>query len=403
MFTMINLFSLLALSFLTSQAKAQQNYSKNSALDCNASDETGPSSPFPYSCNGQSQSCQAFLIFKSQPSLHSVPAISVLTSANEEELARINYVTRLSEFPTNKEVIVPVNCSCFGQYYQANTTIQATTTRGTYYVIANDTYMRDYLLALRLSAGIHMLSSSSLATREETLVTESCRERKLVVREDLRAKIASYEQVLKVFEFEKVKKAILERVQVLKCFGVYGKWVPKKITILERVQGKWKLDREFRLLWMLLMDFTISTASPNLLMCTVHQDIKSSNVLLNGNPRAKISNFSLARDATRKTSAALTKHVVGTTWRPRKDAVFTQDGKESLLSTAIVSIMERENPEAELDFYVDPGLKGICGTDFVLCLTKVSVACLMKEPVRRPNMEEVVSILLKIQANVLKS
>jgi hypothetical protein len=159
MFTMINfLFSLLALSFLTSHAKAQQNYSKNSALDCNASDETGPSSAFLYSCNGQSQSCQAFLIFKSQPSLHSVPAISVLTSANEEELARINYVTRLSEFPTNKEVIVPVNCSCFGQYYQANTTIQVTTTRGTYYVIANDTYTRDYLLALRLSAGIHMVN-----------------------------------------------------------------------------------------------------------------------------------------------------------------------------------------------------------------------------------------------------
>jgi serine/threonine protein kinase len=165
-------------------------------------------------------------------------------------------------------------------------------------------------------------------------------------------------------------------------------------------------------------------------MCTVHQDIKSSNVLLNGNPRAKISNFSLAR-AARKTSAALTKHVVGTRGymapeyvgvgqvTPKievyafgvillelitgKDAAFTQDGKESLLSTAKVSIMEKENPEAELDFYVDPGLKGICGTDFVLCLTKVSVACLMKEPVSGPNMEEVISILLKIQANVLKS
>ncbi|KAJ7007306.1 hypothetical protein NC653_006371 [Populus alba x Populus x berolinensis] len=346
MFTMINLFSLLALSFLTSQAKAQQNYSKNSALDCNASDETGPSSPFPYSCNGQSQSCQAFLIFKSQPSLHSVPAISVLTSANEEELARINYVTRLSEFPTNKEVIVPVNCSCFGQYYQANTTIQATTTRGTYYVIANDTYMRDYLLALRLSAGIHMpslslqLSSSSLATREETLVTESCRERKLVVREDLRAKIASYEQVLKVFEFEKSCK---------RC----------------NKENKCCLDK------------------------TCCGDYLAPEYVGVGQVTPKIDVYAFG--------VILLEPITG------KDAVFTQDGKESLLSTAIVSIMERENPEAELDFYVDPGLKGICGTDFVLCLTKVSVACLMKEPVRRPNMEEVVSILLKIQANVLKS
>ncbi|KAL9396650.1 hypothetical protein Peur_010903 [Populus x canadensis] len=388
MFTMINfLFSLLALSFLTSHAKAQQNYSKNSALDCNASDETGPSSAFLYSCNGQSQSCQAFLIFKSQPSLHSVPAISVLTSANEEELARINYVTRLSEFPTNKEVTVPVNCSCFGQYYQANTTIQVTTTRGTYYVIANDTYMRDYLLALRLSAGIHMVniiccrfnaSTKSILDANDTsppsalsprnrrskkklyesavlalcftaivflsckkrrdLVTGSCRERKLVVREDLRVKIASYEQVLKVFEFEKVKKAT------------------EKFSFESRIKGSvYRGEFGGEILAVKKMSRDVIS----------WKDIKSSNVLLNGNPRAKISNFSLAR-AARKTSAALTKHVVGTRG---KDAVFTQDGKESLLSTAKVSIMEKENPEAELDFYVDPGLKGICGTDFVLCLT----------------------------------
>lgn len=86
-----------------------------------------------------------------------------------------------------------------------------------------------------------------------------------------------------------------------------------------------------------------------------------------------------------------------------KDAVFTQDGREALLSTEIVSIMENKNPEVELDFFVDPALKGSCGTNFALCLAKVSVACLIKEPARRPSMEEVVSILLKIQANVQKS
>ncbi|KAG6749195.1 hypothetical protein POTOM_046238 [Populus tomentosa] len=138
---MANFFlSLLTLSFLTSYANAQQNYSKDSALDCNANDDAGPSSAFLYTCNGLDQSCQAFLIFTSQPSFNSVPSISTLTSANQEELARINNVTRLSEFPANNEVIVPVNCFCFGQYYQANTTIQVTTTRGTYYVIANETY-----------------------------------------------------------------------------------------------------------------------------------------------------------------------------------------------------------------------------------------------------------------------
>jgi serine/threonine protein kinase len=160
----------------------------------------------------------------------------------------------------------------------------------------------------------------------------------------------------------------------------------------------------------------------------VHKDIKSSNVLLNGNLRAKIANFSLARAAT---SAAMTKHVVGSIGymapeyvregqvTPKidvyafgvillelitgKDAVFTQDGREALLSTEIFSIMENKNPEVELDFFVDPALKGSCGTNFALCLAKVSVACLMKEPARRPSMEEVVSVLLKIQANVQKS
>ncbi|KAJ6344581.1 hypothetical protein OIU76_006157 [Salix suchowensis] len=132
----------------------------------------------------------------------------------------------------------------------------------------------------------------------------------------------------------------------------------------------------------------------------VHQGIKSSNVMLNDNLRAKIANFSLARAAT---SAAMTKH----------------DDREVLLSTTIVSIMENKNPEVELDFLVDPALKGSCRTDFALCLAKVSVAscrtdfalclakvsvaCLIKEPARRPSMEEVVSILLKIQANVQKS
>ncbi|OAY22846.1 lysM domain receptor-like kinase 4 [Manihot esculenta] len=131
----------LILSFFISSSTtfAQQNYSANSALDCNSSDETGPSPAFLYTCNGQNNSCEAFLIFKSQTSYDSVPTISSLTSANQDELARINNVTRIAKFPPNKEVIVPVHCSCFGQYYQANTTFHAT--RGySYYIVASQTY-----------------------------------------------------------------------------------------------------------------------------------------------------------------------------------------------------------------------------------------------------------------------
>ncbi|KAJ6971835.1 lysM domain receptor-like kinase 4 [Populus alba x Populus x berolinensis] len=535
--------SLLTLSFLTSYANAQQNYSKDSALDCNANDDAGPSSAFLYTCNGQDQSCQAFLIFKSQTCFNSVPSISALTSANQGELARINNVTRLSEFPANNEVIFPVNCFCFDQYYQANTTIQVTTTRGTYHVIANETYEglstcaalkrlnihgeydllpgeelqvalrcacpttnqmirgTEYLVTYPLSSDdiipdiadrfkvstkdildangmeenptlypdttiliplptqptssqtiIHsnpdisppsalsprnrgskkrFYESSGLAAACSLLVISiitavvflSCkktrekvsgrgRERKQVVPEDIRVEIASYEQVLKVFKFEEVRKAtenLSSESRINGCvyrreFGgeilavkKMSRDVTKEVNILKRINhfnliklegfeetGNWAQRIQIALDVANGLYYLHSFTEP----AYVHKDIKSSNVLLNGNLRAKIANFSLARAATNADK----------TW---KDAVFTQDGREALLSTEIVSIVENKNPEVELDFFVDPAQKGSCGTNFALCLAKVSVACLMKEPARRPRMEEVPNYGVRHQMKLL--
>ena len=69
-----------------------------------------------FTFNGN-QSCKAFLIFISQPPYNSVTNISNLTTSEPSELARINNVTRKAMFPTNSEVIVPVNCYGQGQYY----------------------------------------------------------------------------------------------------------------------------------------------------------------------------------------------------------------------------------------------------------------------------------------------
>ncbi|KAK2994806.1 hypothetical protein RJ640_021038 [Escallonia rubra] len=132
--------SFFALSILTICTKAQQEYSGNSALDCSNSDEKGPSSAFLYTCNGKYPSCKAFLIFKSLPPYDSLSAISTLASSNALELAQINDVTEFSVLPVGKEVIIPVNCSCSGQYYQANTTYYTPAVDETYYSIANETY-----------------------------------------------------------------------------------------------------------------------------------------------------------------------------------------------------------------------------------------------------------------------
>ncbi|WJX55498.1 lysM domain receptor-like kinase [Trifolium repens] len=65
-----------------------------------------------YTCNGETQTCQAYLTFKTQPIYSSVSTISTLLGSNPSQLAEINSVSLNETFETNKMVIVPVNCSC---------------------------------------------------------------------------------------------------------------------------------------------------------------------------------------------------------------------------------------------------------------------------------------------------
>ncbi|XP_040967826.1 lysM domain receptor-like kinase 4 [Gossypium hirsutum] len=141
-FTM-NLFLLcfLILDVFIVYINAQQNYSGNSALECdNIDDESGTSSAFLYTCNGQDRNCQAFLIYNAQPPFNSVPSISVLMSSDPAEIASINNVTEDAKFPTGKEVIIPVSCFCLGRYYQANTTFNISNIHGTYYTEGTEAY-----------------------------------------------------------------------------------------------------------------------------------------------------------------------------------------------------------------------------------------------------------------------
>lgn len=148
-FHLILLFSCttIVLWFLMiSCTKAQQQYSGNSVLTCNNSEETAgapPSSAFLYSCNGEHTSCRAFLIFRALFPYVSVPMISTLTSSDQSEIARLNNVTILTVFPQGTEVIVPVNCSCSasaGKYYQATAKYGIHKSTDTFFTIANNTY-----------------------------------------------------------------------------------------------------------------------------------------------------------------------------------------------------------------------------------------------------------------------
>ncbi|KAA8537677.1 hypothetical protein F0562_027333 [Nyssa sinensis] len=590
--------------FLTSCIESQQEYSANSVLDCNNNnDETKPSPSFLYTCNGQNSSCRAFLIFKSQPPYDSVPAISALTSSNPSELARINNVTGFTVFPTGKEVIIPVNCSCSGQYYQANTTFYIPTIYETYFIIANNTYQglstcdtlmhanpysefslepglplqvplrcacptrnqiaegtkylvtysvswKDNLsyigkrfntseksildangfskenptlfpfttilialpteplssqtiihnpklevspppvskirkngskgklyMCVGIAAGCSLLLFSVIILtiflfykkRTEGFLQSDGEETKSVLPKDLLAKIASFDQVLKVFKFEEIKKATenfssKSRIKGSVYRGVFSREVlavkrtsldvSQQVKMLNKINhfnliklhGVCEHNSSFYLVfeymkngslrewlqkkssnetesWTRRIQIALDVANGLHYLHNftkpiyVHKDIKSSNVLLDSNLRAKIANFSHARTTAKGTKIhVLTTRVVGTRGymapeyiesglvSPKidvyafgvvmlelitgKDAVVLQDGQEVLLSAAITSIMEGENAETKLGCLIDPGLEENGGMEYALQIAKLSLTCLKQDPASRPSMGE---------------
>ncbi|KAE8675285.1 putative Calmodulin-like 41 [Hibiscus syriacus] len=209
--------------------------------------------------------------------------------------------------------------------------------------------------------------------------------------------------------FEYMKKGSLRDWLCNESSGETGSWIRRIQIALDVANGLYYLH---------------SFTKP----AYVHGDIKSSNVLLNNNLRAKIANFSLARAAVNeKSSIGYTSLISGTRGYIAREfietgqvtskidvfafgvvllelitgkyAIVTQDRREVLLSETVVSIMEKDGAEAELDSFIDPRLKCDNWTEFALQMAQLSVACLTEEPRKRPSMEEVVSVLSKIQTN----
>uniref|UniRef100_A0A6N2NJN5 LysM domain-containing protein n=1 Tax=Salix viminalis TaxID=40686 RepID=A0A6N2NJN5_SALVM len=97
--------------------QAQQPYVGKATTNCNNTEN----SALGYSCNALNKSCQAYLTFRSQPNYNTVASISTLLGSDPSQLAEVNSVSQTETFPSNQLVIVPVNCSCSGEYSQANT------------------------------------------------------------------------------------------------------------------------------------------------------------------------------------------------------------------------------------------------------------------------------------------
>ncbi|GMN29717.1 hypothetical protein TIFTF001_002533 [Ficus carica] len=135
------LSSLSALILFTfcffSPSTAQQPYVGLTTTDC--PNQHNSSSGLGYFCNGRNRSCQTYLTFRSTPPYNTVSAISALFSVDPFEVSQFNNVSETSPFETDHLVFVPVNCSCSGQFYQANKPY--TVKHGeNYLIIANNTF-----------------------------------------------------------------------------------------------------------------------------------------------------------------------------------------------------------------------------------------------------------------------
>lgn len=151
----------------------------------------------------------------------------------------------------------------------------------------------------------------------------------------------------------------------------------------------------------------------------VHKDIKSSNILLDTNMRAKIANFGLARSGCN----AITMHIVGTQGyiapeyltdgvvSPKMDVfsfgvvllellsgreAIDEEGKVLWASAQEIWVGTEEEKVGKLMEWMDsffkkesPSLEGLMN------MMAVAVACVNRDPSKRPSMVDVVYALCK--------
>ncbi|XP_076942924.1 serine/threonine receptor-like kinase NFP [Bidens hawaiensis] len=151
----------------------------------------------------------------------------------------------------------------------------------------------------------------------------------------------------------------------------------------------------------------------------VHKDVKSSNILLDAEMRAKIANFGLAKSGCN----AITMHIVGTQGYIAPE--YLSDGVVStkmdvfsfgVLLLELISGREvvdeagkalwveayanfngnEENHKHMLKGFVDNViLEESCAMDSVMNVMSIAIACLHKDPSKRPSMVDIVYALCK--------
>lgn len=160
----------------------------------------------------------------------------------------------------------------------------------------------------------------------------------------------------------------------------------------------------------------------------IHKNLKSSNILLASDFRAKVSNFGLARSLGENEDLQMTRHVVGTHGymapeyiengmiTPKLDVYSFgvilleilsgkkaasrekrgNENKEELISETIREVLGGENVRGKLKEFIDPCLERKYPFDLAHSLAQLANNCVATDLNSRPSVAEVFTTLSKI-------
>jgi len=166
----------------------------------------------------------------------------------------------------------------------------------------------------------------------------------------------------------------------------------------------------------------------------IHKNLKSSNIVLDANYKAKITNFGLARTAENRSENGelrVTQHVIGThgylapeylehgvmtlkldvfafgvlllELLSGKPAVFPSENKRTaynLLFMVMRKVFEGENVREELMGFMDSNMGNEYPLDLAYSMAQLALKCVDQDMNSRPSMSEVSMILSKIYSSL---